>query len=100
MNWKDLDIRTLLGFVILLVIVLFSFANYRALLKNGNVEARMMFGFTILNFLAIIALILALGHVEQNTSYGLSDIIICLSTLAGGFAQWAFSKPKEPEKPT
>ncbi len=97
MNWKDLDIRTLLGFVILLVIVLFSFANYRALVKSGQVDARMMFGFTILNFLAIIALILALGHVEQNTSYGLSDIIICLSTLAGGFAQWAFSKQKDKE---
>jgi len=51
----------------------------------------MIFGFLLLLLLAVLAAIIALGKVEQNTSYGLQYILGALSTLAGGFAQWAFS---------
>ena len=54
-------------------------------------EPRMIFGFLLLLLLAVLAAIIALGKVEQNTSYGLQYILGALSTLAGGFAQWAFS---------
>ncbi len=49
---------------------------------------KMLYGFLLLLLLAVLAVILALGHVEERTSFGL--IITALATLSGGFAQWAF----------
>lgn len=60
---------------------------------------RMIFGFSLLLILAVLALFIALGHVEEKTSYGLMPLLTTLSTLAGGFAQWAFSAGgKKPEE--
>lgn len=60
---------------------------------------RLIFGFCLLVILAGLALAIALGHVEENTSYGLMPLLTTLATLAGGFTQWAFnSKDKPPEK--
>lgn len=64
----------------------------------------MVFGFSLLVILAGITLAIAMGKVEEATSYGLMPLLTSLSTLAGGFAQWAFSsrndsgssKDKEP----
>jgi hypothetical protein len=60
---------------------------------------RMCFGFALLVILAGLALAIAIGKVEEKTSYGLIPLLTTLSTLAGGFAQWAFSvgvkKPPE-----
>ena len=55
---------------------------------------KVAFGFMELLVLAGLGLAIALGHVEQNTSFGLSfrDILGALSTLAGAFAQWAFTE--------
>lgn len=67
----------------------------------------MLFGFLVLVVLAVLAAFIALGKVEQTTSYGLDIILGGLMTLAGGFASWAFSitskdgtdqpKTKKPE---
>ncbi len=52
---------------------------------------RMVFGFILLGIMAALAAAIALGHVEEKTSYGLMPLLTTLSTLAGAFAQWAFS---------
>jgi hypothetical protein len=60
-------------------------------------EPRILFGFGILLVITILALIIALGNVKQDTSYGLEIVLGSLATLSGGFAQWAFSKKDKPE---
>lgn len=52
---------------------------------------RMLFGYLVLVILAVLAALIALGRIEEKTSFGLMAIISSLSTLAGSFAQWAFS---------
>ncbi len=52
---------------------------------------RMIFGFLLLAIMAGLAAAIAIGHVEEKTSYGLMPLLTALATLAGGFAQWAFS---------
>jgi hypothetical protein len=60
-------------------------------------HTRMAFGFMILGILGMLALFFGLGKVEEKTSYGLIPIITALVTIAGAFAQWAFSnKPPKP----
>ncbi len=59
---------------------------------------RMIFGFSLLLVLACLATAIALGNVEEKTSYGLMPLLTTLSTLAGGFAQWAFNS-KDGKKP-
>ncbi len=63
-----------------------------------SIDPRMLFGFGILLVLTVLALLLALGQVKQESSYGLEIVLGSLATLSGGFAQWAFSKPKEIDK--
>lgn len=58
---------------------------------------RMIFGFGLLAIIAGLAVAIALGHVEERTSYGLMPLLTALATLAGGFAQWAFSR-KDDDK--
>ena len=60
---------------------------------------RMIFGFSLLVVLAALAGAIAFGHVEEKTSYGLMPLLTTLSTLAGGFAQWAFSSKGKDDKP-
>jgi uncharacterized membrane protein YoaK (UPF0700 family) len=55
----------------------------------------MIFGFVLLVLLAVLAGVVALGRVHQETSYGLDYILGSLATLAGGFAQWAFGKAEK-----
>ncbi len=57
-----------------------------------NIDLRMVFGFGGLLAIIVLALMIALGKVQQDTSYGLEIVLGSLSTLAGAFAQWAFSK--------
>lgn len=52
---------------------------------------RMIFGFLTLAILAALAGVIAIGHVEENSSFGLQYILGALSAMAGGFTQWAFS---------
>jgi hypothetical protein len=53
------------------------------------------FGFILLIVLAALAAVIALGKVEQQTSYGLNIILGGLLTLAGGFTQWAYGSVKD-----
>lgn len=66
----------------------------------NQINPRMLFGFGVLFFTAVLALIIALGEVRQETSYGLNVVLGSLSTMSGMFAQWAFgqnSKDKDPQ---
>jgi len=56
------------------------------------VRLKMIYGFAILASLVILASIIALGKVEQQTSHGLEIVLGALAVLSGGFAQWAFGK--------
>lgn len=58
----------------------------------------MWFGFGILGVLATLAVVIGLGTVTQQNSFGLDIVLGSLATLSGGFAQWAFSKPNEPKQ--
>jgi len=60
--------------------------------QTGMKDPRMWFGFGILGIIALLALAIGLGHVEQQSSFGLDIVLGSLATLAGGFAQWAFTK--------
>lgn len=62
-----------------------------------NADLRMAFGFGLLLVIAGLALAIALGKVHQDTSFGLQYLLGSLSSLAGGFAQWAFSKQNSGE---
>lgn len=53
---------------------------------------KVVFGFLLLIALAILAAIIAIGKVEQNTSYGLDYILGGLTVMCGGFVQWAFGQ--------
>ncbi len=61
---------------------------------------RMIFGSALLIILAALSAAIALGHVEEKTSYGLMPLLTAISVLSGNFAQWAFSKrPEDKDKP-
>jgi hypothetical protein len=49
-----------------------------------------LFGFALLSVICALAIVVALGKVERDTSHGLEIILGCITTLSGGFAAWAF----------
>jgi thiol:disulfide interchange protein len=53
---------------------------------------KMIFGFLMLLVLALLAALIALGDVRQDTSHGLTYILGGLTVLSGQFAQWAFGE--------
>jgi len=59
---------------------------------------KMIFGILLLVLLAGLATVIGLGKVEQNTSYGLQDILGGLLVLSGGYGQWAFGNSKSDDK--
>lgn len=59
---------------------------------------KMIFGFSLLVIIAALAGIIAIGHVQQATSYGLEFLLGALSAMAGGFVQWAFGSNTIKEK--
>jgi hypothetical protein len=61
-------------------------------------EPRMTFGLVLMIMLVLLACIVALGRVHQDSSYGLDYILGSLATLAGGFAQWAFRTKTDDKK--
>lgn len=69
-------------------------------MKLSSDTQRMIFGFSLLLILAALSAVIALGKVEEKTSFGLAQLEGCFLTLSGGFAQWCFSsrdKPKDPD---
>jgi len=89
--------RNTIGLLILLLVVVLSFACFWKIIMSGVFEPRMIFGMFIVLAIFVLSLILALAHVTQESSYGLDIVLSCLATLSGGFAQWAFSKPNDKE---
>ncbi len=66
-----------------------------------SIDFRLLFGFSLLIVISGLASIIALAHVEQQTSYGLNIVLGSLATLSGMFGQWAFSTSKATEnRPT
>ncbi len=59
----------------------------------------MTYGMALLIILAGLALAIALGHVEEKTSYGLMPLLVSISHLSGQFAQWAFSSSHSAPAP-
>lgn len=60
---------------------------------------RMIFGFILLVVLSILIGMIAIGHVEEKTSYGLMPLITALSVMGGSFCNWAFgNKGKNGEQ--
>lgn len=51
---------------------------------------RWAFGFSILAIYGSLAFSIALGHVEEKTSFGLREVLVGLGPLIGGFGVWAF----------
>ncbi len=60
-------------------------------------EPRMIFGFCLLVVVCAVIIVIALGHVQKETSYGLDVVLIMLSPLSNKWADWAFGS-KEKEK--
>ena len=54
-------------------------------------ELKMLFGFLLLLIVAFLCAAIALGNVQEQSSFGLTQMITVLAALGGGFATWAFS---------
>lgn len=53
-------------------------------------EWKMVWGFLLLFIVGGLTSRIALGKVEESTSYGLLPMIAMLAVLTGQWAQWAF----------
>lgn len=53
---------------------------------------RFVIGLMSILILGILIAIIALGKVEEKTSYGLMPLVVALNTINVLFAQWAFAK--------
>jgi hypothetical protein len=70
-------------------------------MKSLNMaQLKMAFGFALLLCIATLSGIIAIGHVTQEHSYGLPEILGGLLVLAGGFANWAFGESRSSSKDT
>lgn len=95
---NGLDARTILGFVVLLIVVAASFLTSFYLIKSGKLTPIQTVGLFAVQSLFILCLIIALGHVTQDQSYGLGEGIGGLIGIATQFAAWAFAKPRDPNE--
>ena len=59
---------------------------------------RFILGATIVGALLLLAIAIALGKVEEKTSYGLVPVVTILAKVALDFSEWAFRTRKEDEK--
>lgn len=66
-------------------------------MQLNDSQVRMVFGFLILLILAVLAGVIAVAKVHEESSFGLQYILGALSAMAGGFTQWAFGSKKEKE---
>jgi len=56
---------------------------------------KVLFGYCLLFVLASLVALIALGKVEEKTSYGLMPLVVSLSTLGGVWANGTFRGGKE-----
>jgi len=47
-----------------------------------------LYGFLLLLLISVLAAVIAIGHVQEQTSYGLKDIITGLLMISNAFAVW------------
>ena len=59
---------------------------------------RFILGSLIVASLMILAIAIALGKVEEKTSYGLVPVVTILAKVALDFSEWAFRKSKEDKE--
>lgn len=55
-------------------------------------QSRMIFGYAVLVAIWTLCIVIGLGKVTQENSFGLDNLMGCLTTLSGGFAVYAFTK--------
>lgn len=53
---------------------------------------RIVYGYLLLGGICVLAARIALGVVEEKSSYGLSPLLIILTLLADRWASWAFPR--------
>jgi hypothetical protein len=58
---------------------------------------RLIIGFIVLLGLVALAVAVALGHVEEKSSFGLTAILAILAKVALDFSEWAFRSSKGTE---
>jgi len=59
---------------------------------------RFILGSVIVLALLLLAIAIALGKVEEKTSYGLVPVVTILAKVALDFSEWAFRSSKDSEK--
>lgn len=62
---------------------------------------KMWYGYLLLVILGTLIAMVALGHVNKETSYGLDGLITGLLMLIQQWASWAFNRRNDkPQRPT
>ncbi len=64
-------------------------------MRNYIRDPRMLVGCFIILVMAILAGIIAVGKVHQESSYGLPYLLGGFQSLSGAFAGWAFGRSQE-----
>jgi hypothetical protein len=54
------------------------------------------FGFCTLGAYFSLAVIIAIGKIEESTSFGLPIVLGALGPLGGAFVGWAFGRSEKP----
>ncbi len=57
---------------------------------------KVLFGYLAFLTMAFLAAVLALGKVEEKTSFGLQYLLGAFTFMSGVWAQWAFSTAMTP----
>lgn len=58
---------------------------------------RFILGFVVVIGMLVLGLAIALGKVEEKTSYGLTAIMAILAKVALDFSEWAFRPSRKDE---
>ncbi len=89
--------RNTMGLIVLLLVVVFSFACFWKIIILGRFNPRELVVLFFFLALFILGLIIALAHVEQGSSFGLDLILGGLIAMASQGATYMFGKPHETE---
>jgi hypothetical protein len=60
-------------------------------------KLRMIFGFVVFVGLLVLAIAIALGDVQEKTSFGLMGLITIFSNILLDFSRWVFPRSHESE---
>ena len=62
---------------------------------NSLTTWKMIYGIVLLASLVGLAIMLAIGEIKEESSFGLREIILALALLSQNFSSWAFNAAKE-----